>query len=135
MKSHLPCSRLDLKIQLNGDRGHFLLHNGRNSCNLEGRALTALSRSGEGARMICDPLPTGGNRSAETSVHISCGSTMEPKKQAGRGHSVPCIVMGQWGHLIALSCHVMWGVGPNREEMGGPKGTVLHCSQGGGPYG
>ncbi|TYH42948.1 hypothetical protein ES332_D11G095200v1 [Gossypium tomentosum] len=110
MKSHLPCSRLDLKIQLNGDRGHFLLHNGRNLCNLEGRA-------------------------AETSVHISCGSTMEPKKQAGRGHSVPCIVMGQRGHLIALSCHVMWGMGPNREEMGGPKGTVLHCSQGGGPYG
>ncbi|MBA0769292.1 hypothetical protein Gotri_018038, partial [Gossypium trilobum] len=50
---------------------------------------------------------------------------MEPKKQAGRGHSVPCIVMGQRGHLIALSCHVMWGVGSNREEMGGPKGTLF----------
>ncbi|KAK5783453.1 hypothetical protein PVK06_037962 [Gossypium arboreum] len=24
-----------------------------------------------------------------------------------------------------LSCHVMWGTGPNREEMGGPNGTIF----------
>ncbi|MBA0652624.1 hypothetical protein Goklo_019871, partial [Gossypium klotzschianum] len=43
-----------------------------------------------------------GQRLGGGGVHVSCGSTLEPKKQGKRAFRGPCIVMGQTGH-----CHVM----------------------------
>ncbi|MBA0859120.1 hypothetical protein Goshw_003503, partial [Gossypium schwendimanii] len=41
-----------------------------------------------------------GQRLGGGGVHVSCGSTLEPKKQGKRAFRGPCIVMGQTGH-----CH------------------------------
>lgn len=73
-----------------------------------------------------------GQRLGGGGVHVSCGSTLEPKKQGKRAFRGPCIVMGQTGH-----CHVMWcgARDPIGKKGVDPTGPFLHFSQGGGPYG